>query len=503
MSNVSGFDLFSVSDRLLIVKWGRVLKMECKKYYTLKRKILLNLITGGMGLVTVVILSSLMKFFTDVVGMSPAVYGVVFLIFSIWNGINDPMIGYWADKRPFRKGLGKYAPLIRWAVPVMAVTIIALFFASPEWNEIFTAAYLLVLLVIYEAARTMLDVSFNAFKVNTFLSMKDRTEVQVIGGYVAMLPVFLGGMIPVWFLTGEFSRMTIILIFSSTILFGLIITWIGSRFIKEDPEFYARMEMTRGIKELGKLFLQLIRHRTFLIFVIGFFLINSATGNYFAGYLYYMDNVLLVSGLKATIPDLLTGIIQMAIFPLIVLAVKKYGSRNTLALGLLFSVAGHAVLSLPVNYWIAAGTYIVILAGYGFSCSLLQPMQGLVVDDIELKTGKRQPGMVAGIIAVFLIPAASVQPLILSSLMSAAGYAGESKEQTAEVVRAIRLGTGIIPAVILLIGILILSRLPIDNKREKEIQAAIEAKHGEGAHGMEEPADDGFCRGGSFIPVVD
>jgi Na+/melibiose symporter-like transporter len=71
-----------------------------------------------------------------------------------------------------------------------------------------------------------------------------------------------------------------------------------------------------------------------------------------------------------------------------------------------------------------------------------------------------------------------VQPLILSALLSAAGYIGGSKSQTAEVVQAIRIGTGIIPAVILLIGIFLLILMPINHKRELEIQAAIEAKHG-------------------------
>ena len=105
-------------------------------------------------------------------------------------------------------------------------------------------------------------------------------------------------------------------------------------------------------------------------------------------------------------------------------------------------------------------------------------MIGLAVDHIELKTGKRQPGVVRGIIAIMMLPATSIQPLILSVLLSAAGYVGDTKHQTAEVVQAIRYGTGLIPAVILLIGIILLAMVPINHKRELEIQAAIEGKHG-------------------------
>jgi len=71
--------------------------------------------------------------------------------------------------------------------------------------------------------------------------------------------------------------------------------------------------------------------------------------------------------------------------------------------------------------------------------------------------------------------------LILSAVLSAAGYIGGSKSQSAEVVQAIRYGTGIIPAAILLVGILLLIRVPLNHKRELEIQAAIEGRHGQKA----------------------
>jgi GPH family glycoside/pentoside/hexuronide:cation symporter len=302
--------------------------------------------------------------------------------------------------------------------------------------------------------------------------------MQVIAQYVNMVPIFLGGMIPVWFLTGDYSRTALVAIFSVAALLGVFLIWLGSRFIREDEKFYKDLEVTRGLKELLALSKELLKDKTFVIFILTFLFIQAGSGNYFSGYLYYMDNVLEVSGLKATIPDVLTGVAQMLMFPLIYLLVKKFGTRNTLGWGLLIAVVGHAVLSLPINYWVAASTYIVILIGYGFGSAIISPMTGSVIDHIELTTGKRQPGVVRGIMAIILLPAASFQPLILSVMLSASGYIGETKSQTAEVVQAIRLGTGIIPAIIILIGIFLLFRLPLDHKKEMEIQAAIEAKHG-------------------------
>jgi glycoside/pentoside/hexuronide:cation symporter, GPH family len=465
---------------------------ELHEYYTLKRKIRMNLVAGGSTLITVIVFSSFMKFYTDMVGLSPAIYGVVFLIFSIWNGINDPVIGYWADKRPFLAGRGKYLPLIRWAIPVVGFSIIAILFASPGWNQVVTAIYLLILLMIYEGAQTLLGVSFMAFTVNTFISMEERTQVQVIATYINMVPTFLGGMIPIWFLTGEYSRTDLIAVFSAAILLGMVLIWIGSRFIRENEEFYKNIQATRNLKELWVLSKDLFKDKTFAIFMASFFLISAATGNYFSGYIYYMDNVLEVSGLQATLPDVINGLAQMAIFPFIVIMVRKFGSRDTLWRGLLLAVAGHAVLTLPINYWVTALTYVVIMLGYGFASAINNPMGGLVVDHIELKTGKRQPGVVRGVMAVLMAPAGSIQPLILSTLLSAAGYIGTSKSQTAEVVQAIRFGTGIIPAIILLAGIVLLIFLPINHQREIEIQAAIEKKHGQVPENVDPEAAQGL-----------
>jgi Na+/melibiose symporter-like transporter len=167
----------------------------------------------------------------------------------------------------------------------------------------------------------------------------------------------------------------------------------------------------------------------------------------------------------------------MLLFPFIIRWVRKFGSRDTLWKGLLIAFVAHLTLTLPINYWIAAGTYIVLLLGYGFGSAINGPISALVVDHIEMQTGKRQPGVVRGLMAIIMLPASSVQPLILSALLSAAGYIGETKSQTAEVVRAIRFGTGLIPALILLVGIVLLAKLPIDHQREREIQTVIQEKH--------------------------
>jgi len=448
---------------------------KVEKYYSgLWNKVGANLVTAGSKLVMTVVLSSFMKFYTDVIGLNGAVYATVYLVFSIWNGINDPLIGLWADKASFVEGKGKYKRLIRKSIPLFALPVIMLLFAQPTWSQTLLAIYLLVLMVAYEAGQTLLNVSFNSFKINTFVSSSERTKMQTIGTYVEMVPVFAAGAIPMIFLTGDFSNTTIIVVFTAAILLGAALVLIGNRFVKEDKHFYDRLEITNGLKELLSFFKVFIKDKAFLIFIIGMGLINIATGNYFVGYLYYMDNVLLVSGAKVVVPDVLTGIAQMAILPLIVIWVKKYGTKNVISVGLLISVVGHFLLTFNFGYWVVAPLYVIILAGYAFASATMIPLQGLLVDHFEIKTGKRQPGVLGGIFQMIFLPAASAQVLIIGAFLSSSGYDGAVKVQAPEVVNAIRLSTGLIPAVLLLVGIIVLSFMPLGKKQEDQLKDAIE-----------------------------
>ena len=77
---------------------------------------------------------------------------------------------------------------------------------------------------------------------------------------------------------------------------------------------------------------------------------------------------------------------------------------------------------------------------------------------------------------MFLVPAQYTQQLVLSALLAIAGYSANSPHSPGTV-QAIRLGAGLVPAVILIIGVLLLRRLPVNHTKEREIQSAVEEKH--------------------------
>ena len=52
----------------------------------------------GSGLISGVFGAAVVKFYSDVVGLSAGLISTVFLIYAIWNAINDPIFGYLSDR---------------------------------------------------------------------------------------------------------------------------------------------------------------------------------------------------------------------------------------------------------------------------------------------------------------------------------------------------------------------------------------------------------------------
>lgn len=63
--------------------------------------------------------SYLTVFYTDVVGLTPAVISAIMLIARIWDAINDPMFGAIAENT--RTRWGRFRPYILWGAPILAL----------------------------------------------------------------------------------------------------------------------------------------------------------------------------------------------------------------------------------------------------------------------------------------------------------------------------------------------------------------------------------------------
>ena len=69
------------------------------------------------------------KFYETEIGLAPLYAAIATIIYSVWNAVNDPLIGYLTNKgAPFSARLGRRFPWILLGLIITAVTFILIFF---------------------------------------------------------------------------------------------------------------------------------------------------------------------------------------------------------------------------------------------------------------------------------------------------------------------------------------------------------------------------------------
>jgi MFS family permease len=86
---------------------------------TFVQKIQFFIASGGRSIISGLVNSAFVKYYTDFLGLDPKYMGWVWLAFTVWAAINDPIFGLWLDKRPYKKGIGKYRPFFIGSIPAL------------------------------------------------------------------------------------------------------------------------------------------------------------------------------------------------------------------------------------------------------------------------------------------------------------------------------------------------------------------------------------------------
>src|SRR5690625_2828288 len=84
----------------------------------------------------VLIYNVYIKYYTNIVLLKSQYVAIIYIIYNIWNAINDPIIGAWLDKMKIRpQSGGKYVYVMRVTVPVMVFFSFLMVLSSPTWDQ--------------------------------------------------------------------------------------------------------------------------------------------------------------------------------------------------------------------------------------------------------------------------------------------------------------------------------------------------------------------------------
>ena len=131
---------------------------------------------------------------TNALGVDPAILGTLVIIWTIWDAINDPLMGALMDKAFARKqnAKGKFRPWLLRSTPLLAITAIALWTVPTFFDGIPLLIVLFSCKILYEASYTMFNIPMGSLLSAMSKTDSERASLSSARGVGSMF----GNMIP-------------------------------------------------------------------------------------------------------------------------------------------------------------------------------------------------------------------------------------------------------------------------------------------------------------------
>lgn len=150
------------------------------------------------GCMTFALMSSIFAMYcTNVLGVNATVMGILTIIWTIWDAVNDPMMGALMDKAFARKKNknGKFRPWLLRSAPLLAITAIALWTVPTLLDGIPLLVALFSFKILYEASYTMFNIPMGSLLSAMSKNDAERASLSSARGVGSMFGNMIPGMI--------------------------------------------------------------------------------------------------------------------------------------------------------------------------------------------------------------------------------------------------------------------------------------------------------------------
>jgi GPH family glycoside/pentoside/hexuronide:cation symporter len=454
-----------------------------KRLVSSKQRTYLGLTKAGGDVLSVLFTGALLTFYVDILGMDEVHFGIVMIIFAVWNAINDPVFGFISDKRSLATK-GRRLFFIRLASPIYLVGFLMFWVAFPSFSNLSFFVFLLIALFIYDTGLTIYGLNLSAILTGQTTSTTERTRISIIASVVSFLPVGIAAILPNLVLTSSLALVYIRIIFISVAVLAAIFMLIGTLKLKEHSlvkEEIDPLPLWPAIKETFK-------SKTFIFFLIINFMFTAVSTNMVGVMPLYFKYIAQLNQWQILAISAPIGVLQVPFYFLYGYLQKKIGLRNSVFIILSVMILGFLGLFFITHIVVNAISYGLCLLMISFWFVIVNPMVGNIADEDELKTDRRREGMFFGINALITKPASSLITFFFTLIISYFGYDSELDVQTAQAQFGIRLGLSILSIAFLTLAIVPLILYPLRGKKLLEIKKALNVKH----HNNQETKKDGI-----------
>lgn len=376
----------------------------------------------------------LLIFYNQVVGLPSATVGLAIMIALIVDSFLDPIMGQVSDNT--RSRWGRRHPYMYAAAIPVAVSYLMLW-SPPDWSDQALFFYLIAVAVVIRSFITMYEIPSAALAAELTTNYDERTKVLSYryffgwwGGLIMTLLAFqvflkpdathaVGQLNPVGYVHYGFAA-------SAVMITAILVSALGTH--RHIPELRMPPERKLTLKQLGQEMIGTLAHKSFGVLMAAGVFNAMATGLVLSLNLYFNTYFWQLSSGQIALLTLGNFVSAALAFAVAAPLSKKLGKKQTaqltkvLAFGIgvtpitlrllgVFPENGHPVL-VPILF----AQTTVSTAFSIVSAILISSMIADVVEDSELRTGRRSEGLFFSA-AAFVNKAVSGVGIFLSGMV--------------------------------------------------------------------------------------
>lgn len=424
-------------------------------------------------------------FLTNVLHIDVLAAGTILTIGTIWDAVNDPLIGFWAVNRRFRSG-ERCRPFALWFALPWAITVVLLFtdFGAPDrWN----VAIALAVYLVFELFNTFVAIPYNSMGSLATNRDEDRRSINVfrnlggcVGssiGAVACLPLLRlfgaldakGNLIDETSVRGFFLTA---LVMGAVCIAGCLVHYFTTR---ERVSALADEEPKISVKTVARMLFRCKPWILNTLYIICYGVINlllMSCINYYATY---------VMGSTAASTPIMAAYLGVSVIASLLVAPidRRLGRKKTMLLGAAVFIVGKIWFILDpfaVGALYTNAATVAVAAAIAFV--MFNTNRNNIVDLIEWKDGRRLDSLVstADNLASKLAVAGATQ--LVAVALHASGFSAELASQSASTVNTINALLGWVPTLVAAVMLVVVWFLDIekDMNQMRAEKAALAAE---------------------------
>lgn len=431
-------------------------------------------------------------FLTDVVGLDPRLASVAVFVSILWDAINDPMIGALSDN--VRTRWGRRRPfLLLFSVP-FALAFVLLWWAPPWQSQLMLMIHITLAYMVSDTIQTLVTVPYLALTPELAPEYDQRTSLtssrmffNLFASLVTAVaaPAIVSSTVKMGF-TIQQGYLTVAALFGGLAIIPYLVIFIVVR----EKEV---VEEERGDSLTFRQTLTMLWENRPFRFATGIYVLNWISFDivalmlpFFLLYWVAQGELLVqvnIFGEAITLDSVVLGVLLLTAtlaIPLWSWLAQRYSKKTAYIAGMGFWIIVQLLVLAIQPGQLSLIIFLAFLAGLSVSTAHIMPEALFpdVIDWSELRTHTRREGMYYGAINFIRKLSSAIAVFLALQVLGWSGYQSPPEGaaqfmQSPAALTAIRILTGPLAAVLLVLAILFAWFYPLTRERQARIRRSL------------------------------